>query len=357
MRYAVIMAGGTGTRFWPESRKALPKQLLRLGSTQSLLERTVRRIEPLIPVERMLLVTGDALVDCIHEHVPGLPAQNLLTEPLRRNTGPCMALAAKVLLDRDPDAVLAALSADHLIQREPLFREIVDAAMTMAAERDVLITLGITPSYPETGYGYIEVGEEVGRFGGHQCLHVAAFHEKPDLDTAVEYVASGRYLWNSGMFAFRADALWRAIEIHLPELAAEMGRIDGRAPAEKIKQQIDEIYPRLQPISLDVGVMEKADNVLVFPADIGWSDVGSWTTLRELIPADDRGNVAHGDHLILHGNENIIFARDGIVVAIGVENLIIVHTPDATLVARRDDAQAIKRIFDELEKRGLDRYM
>jgi bifunctional N-acetylglucosamine-1-phosphate-uridyltransferase/glucosamine-1-phosphate-acetyltransferase GlmU-like protein len=138
MRYAVIMAGGTGTRFWPESRKALPKQLLRLGSTQSLLERTVRRIEPLIPVERMLLVTGDALVDCIHEHVPGLPAQNLLTEPLRRNTGPCMALAAKVLLDRDPDAVLAALSADHLIQREPLFREIVDAAMTMAAERDVV---------------------------------------------------------------------------------------------------------------------------------------------------------------------------------------------------------------------------
>ena len=356
MRYAVIMAGGTGTRFWPESRKALPKQLLRLGSPHSLLERTIHRIAPLVPLERTVVVAGDVLADIISAHLPGLPPDNLLLEPLRRNTGPCVALATKVLLDRDPDAVLAVLAADHLVQKEELFRRIIDDAMNMAVEREALITLGITPTYPETGYGYIEIGEEIALPDGAPCHRVAAFREKPNADTAIGYVAGGRFLWNSGMFVFRAQTMWRALERYEPELARRMAQVDGRAAPEEIKKQIDAIYPHLQAVSIDVSVMEKANNIVVFPADIGWSDVGSWTTLRGLIPADECGNVAHGDHLVLHGNENIIFARDGIVVAIGVENLIIVHTPDATLVARRDDAQAIKRIFDELEKRGFDRY-
>ena len=357
MRYAVVMAGGTGTRFWPESRKAVPKQLLRLGSPFSLLERTIQRIESLIPPAQVLVVTSENLRDSIRPHLPGTPDANLLFEPLRRNTGPCVALAARVLLDRDPDAVMLVLAADHLIQREDEFRAILSATMDLAAAEEVLITLGISPVYPETGYGYIEMGPELGRRDSRAYYRAAGFREKPSTETAVEYLAAGRFLWNSGMFVFRASTLWHAVQRHLPEVARVLAHVDGRDEPEQIQKAIDEIYPGLPAVSIDIGVMEKAENIVVFPADIGWSDVGSWTTLRSLLPADVHGNVAHGDNLTMHASENIIYARDGIVVAIGVENLIIVHTPDATLVARRDDAQGIKRIFDELEKRGFDRYI
>jgi len=356
MRYAVIMAGGTGTRFWPESREDLPKQLLKLGSDKTLLALTLDRIAPLIPAEQALIVTGDVIVDKIAASAPSVPAQNLLSEPLRRNTAPCVALAAKVLHDRDPQAVITVLAADHLIQKEELFREIIDSAMTLAEKEDVLITLGIKPGYPETGYGYIEAGEEAGKVNDTPYHQVAAFHEKPDTATAQDYFDSGRFFWNSGMFVFKASALLAATEKHLPDLYQALQKVDGNDSPAQLKLSIDEMYPNLEAISIDIGIMEKAENIIVFPADIGWSDVGSWTTLRDLFPHDEQGNVAVGNHIFHQAESNTVFARDGIVVALGVEDLIIVHTPDATLVARRDDAQEVKKIYDELEKMGLDKY-
>jgi len=357
MRYAVIMAGGTGTRFWPESREALPKQLLRIAGDKTLIERTVERIAPLAPIERLVIVTGDVIAAKMAAAVPHLPPENLLSEPLRRNTAPCVALAAKILHDRDPEAVVAVLAADHLIRHEELFRQILQAAMDVAAREEALITLGIKPTYAETGYGYIQMGEACGVQDDAPYHRVQAFFEKPDAETAQRYLNDGRFLWNSGMFIFRADTLLRAAEKHMPEMTALIARVDGTRDSAEIKRCIDEIYPRLEAVSLDKGIMEKADNLLVFAADIGWSDVGSWTSMRDFIVPDDTGNIAQGHNICLEARNNTIYARQGLVVAIGVDNLIIVHTPDATLVARHDDAQAIKQIFDELEKRGLDKYM
>ncbi len=357
MRYAVIMAGGTGTRFWPESREALPKQLLRIAGDKTLIERTVERIAPLAPVERLVIVTGDVIAAKMAAAVPDLPPENLLSEPLRRNTAPCVTLAAKILHDRDPEAVVAVLAADHLIRDEDLFRRIMQAAMEVAAREDVLITLGITPTYAETGYGYIQMGEACGEQNDAPYHRVQAFFEKPDQETAQRYLDDGRFLWNSGMFIFRADTLLRAAEQHMPEMYALINRVDGARDGAEIKRRIDEIYPQLEAVSLDKGIMEKADNLLVFAADIGWSDVGSWTSMRDFIVPDEAGNIAQGHNVCLEASNNTIYARQGLVVAIGVDDLIIVHTPDATLVARHDDAQAIKKIFDELEKRGLDKFM
>ncbi len=353
MNYAVIMAGGTGTRFWPVSRTHLPKQLLAIGADSTLLEQTVDRMTALAPIERVLVVTGDAIVEQTAATLPELPRENLISEPLRRNTAPCAAVAAKVLVDRDPDAVMALLPADHVILKEDAFRRILGAAMGVAAREDVLITLGITPTHPETGYGYIEMEKRLGDADGCPYHDVAAFHEKPDQATAERYLQDGRFLWNAGIFVFGAATFLEALRKTLPDLYDAVQAIDGAAPPAELKRVIDAAYPGLTKISIDVGVMEKADNLLVFPADIGWSDVGSWTALRELHPADEAGNVAQGRYIAMTGSrENTIYAKDGVVVTIGVDNLIVVHTPDATLVARRDDAQAVKKIFDELEKRG-----
>lgn len=357
MRYAVVMAGGTGTRFWPVSRKSLPKQLLRIGGGKTLLTRTVDRISPLVDPDRILIATGDLIADKIAAEVPDLPAKNIISEPLRRNTAACIALAAKVLHDRDPEAVMLVLAADHLIQKEDVFRQTADAAMNLAENEEVLITFGISPSYPETGYGYIEMGEKAGESLACPYHEVAAFHEKPTKELAVQYFESKNFAWNSGMFAFRAKVLLEATAKHLPEIYRAVQAVDGKSEPAQIKEKIGQIYPGLPALSVDTGIMEKADNIFVFPADIGWSDVGAWTALCELVAADKHGNVAQGEHLVLNGKNNTIYAQDGLVVVIGAEDLIVVHTPDVTLVARRDDAQAVKKIYDELEKRGLDPYM
>ncbi|MDP8224837.1 MAG: sugar phosphate nucleotidyltransferase [Candidatus Lernaella stagnicola] len=357
MNYAVIMAGGTGTRFWPVSRMKTPKQLLVIGGDETLLEQTVHRIQPLVPAERIMVVTGDAIAEESAAILPPAAAANLVSEPCRRNTAPCAAVAAKILVDRDPDAVVALLPADHAILKAEEFLRILSAAMTVAAREDVLITLGITARRPDTGFGYIEIGGHAGREDECDYHYVTKFHEKPEPHRAKKFAESGRYFWNAGIFVFRADTLLRAVAKTLPDLYEQIGPIDGRAPADRLKAQINAVYPALTPVSIDVGVMEKVDNLLVFPADIGWSDVGSWTALRELFEPDTAGNVTEGRHVAMgESRNNTVYAKDGVVVTIGVDDLIIVHTPDATLVARRDQAQEVKHVFDELEKHGWDKY-
>jgi mannose-1-phosphate guanylyltransferase len=341
--WAVVMAGGAGTRFWPLSRRARPKQLLPLAGDRSLLAATVRRIAPIVPASRVLVVTAAHMVDASRAELPEVPAENFLAEPAPRNTAPCVGWAAEVVRARDPDGVLAVLAADHHVTDEAAYLASVRTALAAAAS-GALVTVGLRPTRAETGYGYLEVGEPLGD-GSHRALR---FVEKPDRARAEEFVASGRFLWNSGQFFFRASAVLDAIAAHLPALASGLRTMtSGGAEA------IATVFPTLPSVSIDHGVMEKAEGVRIVPADFGWSDVGSWTTAWELAEKDEHGNgVTDADAVLIDSVGCYVRAKPGKIVAlIGVQDFVIVDTEDALLVMPRDRAQDVKLAVEALAKR------
>ncbi|MBX7193554.1 MAG: NTP transferase domain-containing protein [Sandaracinaceae bacterium] len=343
--FAVVMAGGSGTRFWPLSRRLKPKQLLALAEPErTLLASTVERVAPLVPTERVLVVTGHHLAEGTRMALPSLPPINVLAEPIAKNTAPCVAWAAYHALARDPDAVLAVLAADHFVIDGAAYLEVIRRAVTAAADGS-LVTVGIKPSRPETGYGYLEVGGEVGPGFSHTVLR---FVEKPDAVRAIEFVQSGRFLWNSGQFFFRADAIVRAFEQHMPELARAMGGVRHAPSRAEEMRVVDAAYAGAASISIDHGIMEKAERVRVIPGDFGWSDVGSWTTAWELAKKDDAGNA--GTAAFVDARGNFVHAPSGKVVAmLGVSDLVVVDTPDALLVMPRERAQDVRAIVDALK--------
>lgn len=345
------MAGGSGTRFWPASRRARPKQLLPLAGTRSLLRATIDRIAPLVPSERVVVVTSAALLEATREVLPELASENVLAEPVGRNTAPCIGWAAATIRKRDPEAVLAVLAADQHVTDEPGFVAVCRRALE-AAGRGALVTIGITPTYAETGYGWIEVGGEV----GPGVNEVVRFVEKPDAVRARAYLEGGVHLWNAGQFFFRADAILAAIEMHLPALAAGLLSIESAPPAEA-SAVLAATYPTLPSISIDHGVMEKARGVLCVPGSFGWSDVGSWTAAWDLGARDGDGNVVDGAQGVLVDTRgSYVRAPAGKVVAlIGVEDLVVVDTPDALLVMPRARAQDVRAVVGELEKRAPDK--
>lgn len=342
--FAVVMAGGSGTRFWPLSRRLRPKQLLALAEPErTLLASTIERITPLVPNERVLVVTGEHLAEATRRALPKLPALNVLAEPIAKNTAPCVAWAAYHALARDPDAVLAILAADHFVVDQPAYLDVIRRALS-AAEDGSLVTIGIKPTRPETGYGYLEVGGEVGPGFSHTVMR---FVEKPDAARALEFVSSGRFLWNSGQFFFRADAIVKAFEAFMPQLARAM------APVQQTKSRVEELavveaaYTAAASVSIDHGVMEKAAKVRVVPGDFGWSDVGSWTTAWELAEHDAAGNA--GSAVFSDARGNFVHAPERKVVALlGVEDLVVVDTPDALLVMPRSRAQDVRAIVEAL---------
>ncbi len=345
-RYVVVMAGGSGTRFWPASRRAHPKQFLSLGGESSLLRETVERVLVVADWDHIIVVT--AAVHATHAQVelPELPQENLLIEPVGRNTAPCIGWATMEIACRSDDAVVAVLPADHYIPDAEDFCAHLSAAMDAAAEHIVL--LGLVPTAPETGYGYIEKGEALGETDGKTVHGVAKFVEKPDRATAEQYLAGGQHLWNSGMFVFSAQVMVGAIETHLPELHA--GLLAFMKGGKKKKA---ELYPELQKISIDYGVMEKAEGVRVVPATFAWSDVGSWDAAAQLRDADEDGNVVLGDGQLVGSKGCFIDARGSRVVAVvGAEDLIVVDTVDAVLVAKKGEAQAVKTIVERLDEDG-----
>ena len=349
--WAVIMAGGSGTRFWPLSRKARPKQLLPLaGGDASLLAETVRRIAPLIPPERVVVVTAEHLAEAIRAALPAVPPENVLAEPVGRNTAPCVGWAAAHVRRRDPEGLIAVLAADHHIADEAGFLAILERALG-AAEHGELVTLGIRPTRPETGYGYLELGEEL-EPGVHRARR---FVEKPNRARAEQFLASGAFLWNSGMFFFRADAVLDAIRVHLPGLGAALERFDRAAEEGRERELVAAEYAALPAVSLDHGVMEKAERVAVVPGDFGWSDVGSWTTAWELATKDAEHNAATSpdDVVLVDAHGSYVRAPAGKVVAlIGVRDLVVVDTEDALLVVPRDRAQDVRAVVDALRARG-----
>jgi mannose-1-phosphate guanylyltransferase len=351
--FAVVMAGGSGTRFWPLSRRLMPKQLLALAEAErSLLAATLDRVAPLVPPERALVVTGLHLAEGTRAAVPQLPPENVLAEPLAKNTAPCVAWGAYHALRRDPDAVLAVLAADHFVQRPGAYLEVVRKAVEAAADGS-LVTVGIQPSRPETGYGYVELGEPVGLGGSRPVLR---FVEKPDRARAEEFVRSGRFLWNSGQFFFRADAIVRAFEEHLPAVARALEPILSAEGADDEARIVADAYREAPSISIDHGVMERAARVRVVPGDFGWSDVGSWTTAWELADKDAAGNASRGGELVWVDARNCyVHAPAGKIVAlVGLDDLVVVDTPDALLVMPRERAQDVRTVVEALRGRRDD---
>ncbi len=352
--FAVIMAGGKGTRFWPLSRRAWPKQFLSLdGSGASLLQATVRRIRPLFAPENIYVVTSEQHAGATAKQLPELPRQNVLAEPAGRNTAPCVGWAASHVRRRDPTGVIAVLPADPRIEDEAGYREVLGRALS-AAETGSIVTVGVKPTRPETGYGYIEMGEEAGA----GVFRVRRFVEKPDREKAAAFVAEGNYLWNSGMFFFRADTILAALREHLPELYDALQRFDEAAEQRREREAVAEIYPRVRSISIDYGVMEKVDDILVVPGSFGWHDIGSWTTAWELAEKDDQGNALLSEAVAIDARNCYTRGQEGKVVALlGVDDLIVVDTPDALLVAKRDLAQQVKAIVNEIEKKNDGKYL
>lgn len=340
---AVVMAGGRGTRFWPRSRNARPKQFLAIVGQETLLHQTVDRLEGHVAPERTYIVTTEDLAAETRRMLPQLPPENVLVEPEGRNTAPCLALALVEIERRVPEGVMAVLSADHWIGDRDLFLEDLDLAARHAASCRELVTFGIRPAHPETGYGYIESE------GEGPVLKVRAFREKPPAEVAVQYVASGRHYWNAGMFVWTLADLRAGLEAHAPEVLAPL---DAWVRAGAHRDTLAEAYRQLPKVAIDVALMEKAATVAVVPARFRWSDVGSWPAAIEFQPADAQGNVAQGDTLLLDTKDCAFFGGQRLIAASGLEGLIVVDTPDALLLVRKDRAQTVKQVVERLQAQG-----
>jgi mannose-1-phosphate guanylyltransferase len=351
--YAVIMAGGAGTRFWPASRSARPKQLLPLAgrSGEPLIAASVRRILPICPPERVVVVTARHLTEAMRAALPDVPEANFLSEPVPRNTAPCIGWAATTLLRRDPEAHIMVLPSDHFIGDEEGFRATLLRASEAAAHCSVA-TIGITPTRPDTGLGYIEKGESI----GDGTFQVRRFIEKPELARAQQFLASGSHVWNSGMFFFRARNMIDLMRIYAPALAAGLLRIDRAATLGDEAAELEDVFPTLPSISIDYAIMEKADRIAVVEGSFGWSDVGGWQSAWELAEKDGDGNAAPKGAIFVDARGNLVkdesvHGKDRVVAMVGVHDLAVVMTDDALLIIPRDRAQDVRGVIEELKKR------
>ncbi|MHC4549749.1 MAG: mannose-1-phosphate guanylyltransferase [Planctomycetota bacterium] len=351
--FVAVLAGGAGTRFWPSGRRTRPKQLLPITGGRSMLAETLVRCAPLAPPEATYVVTNRLQLAATLRECPALPPEQVVAEPAMRNTAAAIGLAALHARRKDPEGVMIVLPADHFIQPQEAFEACFRAAVRRAREADVLLTIGIQPTGPATGYGYIESGEEVATIDHHVVQRVASFKEKPDAATAARFIATGRYFWNSGTFVWRIPTLLAAYEAHLPSHYELLMKIDpeldgGPAAAD---------YERFESVPIDTGIMEKASNVEVIPALFEWDDVGSWLAIERLMPRDEHGNVIHGDHVGLDTRNCIVIGGDHLIATVGVEDLIVVHTSDATLICPKDRAEEVRHLVRRLEERGLEEYL
>ena len=347
--YAVIMAGGSGSRFWPLSRSARPKQLLALGpDDRSLLRATAERVWDMLPVERTLVVTSERLRKQVENELPELEPHQILAEPVGRNTAPCIGWAAIHLKRLDEDAIMAVLPADHYINETEAYVDTLRRGLEAATHGDY-VTIGIRPSRAETGYGYIEVGSEL----DPGVFRARRFVEKPNRQRAEQFVASGSFLWNSGMFFFLASRILEAIDQHLPGLGQELQRYDKAARAGEEAALVKETYAQLPAVSIDHGIMEKVSTVSVVPGSFEWSDLGSWTSAWELAPQDEHANVLPKDGIAIGASGNYVAAPKGKLVAlVGVDDLVVVDSGDALLVVPKDRAQDVREIVAALRERG-----
>jgi mannose-1-phosphate guanylyltransferase len=355
--YAVIMAGGGGTRLWPLSRQTRPKQMLKLFDARTLFQTAVDRLGSIFPGERILVVTVEEQAKELHSQCPFLPFENFLIEPMPRGTASVVGLAAAVLKQRDPESVMAVLTADHYIGNEENFRSLLMTGEEVA-HQDYLVTLGITPTYPSTGYGYIQQGEPLGTYGERDVYHVLRFKEKPGEEQAKQMLVGGDHAWNSGMFIWRTDRILEEFQRQMPDLYHSLEKISTSWNTPDRIQTVHQIWPAIKSETIDYGIMEGAERVAVIPAaDLGWSDVGSWDSLFEVLPSDEYGNIVlGGQHIGLDSSGSLIYVNNGsrIMVTIGVSDLVLVDTGDVVLVCPKDQAQKVREVVNILKETGQD---
>lgn len=354
--YALILAGGAGSRLWPRSRTHHPKQFLDLMGETTMLQQAQTRLLPMIPPANTLIATGRQYVETVKKQLPALPVENIIGEPVGRGTAAAIGLAALHIASRTPDAVMAVLTADHLIKNVDVFRRALEAASHVAGE-DWLVTLGIKPDYPETGYGYIERGDFLGMVGEFEGFQVQHFVEKPDLLRAREYIANGSFDWNSGMFIWKVGRILSEMERHLPDLYAGLNEIAASIGTDEYEQVLDTAFPVLPNVTIDYGIMEKSEKVAVIPVDIGWNDIGSWSALYDVLPKDSGNNAVVGQHVSPDTKNSLVVSPNRLVATIGLEDFVIVDTEDVLLVCPRDRAQDVKQLVEILKRNGDAGYL
>ncbi len=349
---SVIMAGGSGTRFWPRSRRLFPKQFLKILSDKSMLQMTIERVLPLTPMDAIYIVGNKSHKALFMQHAPGCDGAHLILEPVGKNTAACIATMAFLLARQDPESILLIQPADHWITDPPKFRDTLLRAARAADQERAIVTLGIPPTFPSTGYGYIQIADP--RTENSPVAHpVEAFVEKPDATRARAYLASGNFYWNSGIFVTRSDVILKEIAAYLPNLYASLKKIQTLGPDE-IPDFLEATYPDLPDISIDYGVMEKTKRARMVEADFGWSDVGSWDALYDLSPKDTSENVSEG-RVLLEDCEGCLFQSQGRLIAgVGLKGLFVIDSPDATLILPRGKSQEVRRVVERLKEKGLE---
>lgn len=358
--YALIMAGGVGARFWPRSRERSPKQLLEIIGNGTMLQNTVYRLDPIVARENILIVTNKHQYHEVQRQLPQIPSENIIVEPFGRNTAPAIGLAAEILEKRVSDAIMIALPADHLVHDIRAFHEIIERGIQVAEVTDGLVTIGIRATRPETGYGYIQYIDEqqakdYRKLGAYR---VKTFAEKPNLVTAQRFIESGDFVWNSGIFIWKASTILKAIREYLPELADELKQLNESIDTEKFSEALEMAYHEMRGISIDYGVMEKSMNTFVIPGEFGWSDLGSWDEVYRMLPKDEMGNTFSGN-IFSKDTRNcyILGSDDKMIAVIGGEDQIIIDTGDALLICAKGRSQEIKEIVDHLRRKQMNEFL
>ena len=355
---SVILAGGGGTRFWPLSRQNRPKQLLNLSGNDIMLNDTILRYQDVIPLENTVIVTNQTQAELLNTMlIDQVPRENILKEPIGRNTAACILYAALFIKKKYGDAVMTVLPSDHYFTDVEGFRNILRKTCEAAASTGKLITIGIKPTFAATGYGYIRYSKDNKEELPVDVFPVSEFVEKPAYEKAQKYIASGNYLWNSGMFVWQVSVILENFQRYLPRLYKSMMKIYDDLGTVKETEVIAKIYPELQSISIDYGILERSDEVLVIPGDFGWNDVGSWDALGAIFPPDENGNIVKANHLGIGTENSIIYGTDQLIATINVDNLIISATRDAILICPKDQAQNVKDIVELLKEKGMKEYI
>ncbi len=353
----VIMAGGKGERFWPKSRTNLPKQFLNISGNKSMIQQSIARLEKLVDINQIFVVTNELYAELIKAQIPHLPHDNIIIEPVGRNTAPCIGLASIMIEEKFPDSTMIVLPSDHIIENEEGFVKILRTAVEVAQDNRSLVTLGIQPTYPETGYGYIESTDYKQVINELDVLKVNKFVEKPDLQTAESYLAAGNYYWNSGIFVWRTEVIRNYIQQLMPEMHDILETMRAAFGTSQQSEVIKTEFAKMPDQSVDYGIMEKVKDIYVIPCIFGWDDVGSWTALERINELDENGNVIRGNILNLDTKRCIIESNGKLIATLGIEDLIIVDTEDVTLICSKDKAQEVKLLLKELRMQKLEQYL
>jgi len=355
--YTLIMAGGSGTRFWPRSKTQKPKQYLNIFGESSLLQDTIKRFATFTEKENIYIVSSATQAKVLEEQTPMLPKQNLIYEPVGRNTLPCIGLAAMYAERENPDGIMVVSPSDHLITNNQLFEDTVLAAVKIADKRDGIVTIGITPSYPATGYGYVKTKEDITGSEKIAQFKVERFVEKPDEKTASEYLKQGGFYWNSGLFVFKVSVFLEAVEKFVPELYADLRKIQTDFGNPTYEETLDTIYRAVKGISVDYGIMEHADNIFLVEGNFDWNDLGSWESVYLTDKKDENGNAGSGETLLVDTKNSYVYSDKNLVAVVGLEDVIVVQDGNTTLVCKRDKAEDVKKIVEKLKSDNKDQYL